>query len=66
MCHRFVSALDNGIKTLEEIVEEYKDDLKCIFWELTQGSFGRVPADFESIKATRAKTTKVGAVLMFD
>jgi glutamate-1-semialdehyde 2,1-aminomutase len=64
--HKFVIAPYNDIKALEEIVAAHKDDLACIFLELMQGSSGCLPADIEFIKATRAKATEVGAVLMFD
>ncbi|TVY71364.1 Beta-phenylalanine transaminase [Lachnellula suecica] len=64
--HKFVIAPYNDIEALEEIVEEHKDDLACIFLELMQGSSGCLPANVDFIKATRAKATEVRAVLMFD
>ncbi|TVY22686.1 Beta-phenylalanine transaminase [Lachnellula hyalina] len=64
--HKFIIAPYNDIKALEEIVEEHKDDLACIFLELMQGSSGCLPADIEFVKATRAKANEAGAVLMFD
>lgn len=64
--HNFVIAPYNDIKALDELVEEHRDDLACIFLELMQGSSGCLPADVDFIKATRAKATEVGAVLMFD
>jgi glutamate-1-semialdehyde 2,1-aminomutase len=64
--HKFVIAPYNDIEALAEIVEEHKSDLACIFLEPMQGSSGCLPADLEFIKATRAKATEVGAILMFD
>jgi glutamate-1-semialdehyde 2,1-aminomutase len=64
--HKFVIAPYNDIEALREIVEEHKSDLACIFLEPMQGSSGCLPADLQFIKATRAKATEVGAILMFD
>ncbi|KAK0121733.1 hypothetical protein ONS95_010019 [Cadophora gregata] len=64
--HNFVVAPYNDLNAFDELVEKYKHDLACIFLELMQGSSGCLPADIDFIKATRAKATEVGAVLMFD
>lgn len=64
--HNFVIAPYNDIKALDEIVAKHRDDLACIFLELMQGSSGCLPADVEFVKATRAKATETGAILMFD
>lgn len=64
--HKFVVAPYNDISALVKIVQEYKDDLACIFLELMQGSSGCLPADVAFIETARRLATETGAVLMFD
>lgn len=64
--HKLVAAPYNDIEALEMTVEEHKNDLACILLEPMQVSPSCLLADLEFIKATRAKATEVGAVLMLD
>lgn len=62
----FVIVPYNDIAALNAAVEANKDNLAAIVLELMQGSSGCIPADIEFVKACRAKSTEVGALLMFD
>jgi glutamate-1-semialdehyde 2,1-aminomutase len=64
--HKWMILPYNDVDALNAAVEEYKDDLACVFLELMQGSSGCLPADVEFIRTVREKATQVGAVLMFD
>ena len=66
MVSQTVSIPFNDEKAFLEFYEAYKDDLAAVILEPIAGNMGCVPAAKSFIKLLREKTSKCGALLIFD
>ena len=56
----------NDIEGMRDILDRYSHEIACVIMEPVVSSFGYLPADQEYLEFTRAKTSELGIVLIFD
>merc|ERR1711966_240935 len=61
-----LTAEDNNLKSVEELLEANKDEIAAIVLEPVVGNSGFIPPTKEFLQGLRELTTKHGAVLVFD
>lgn len=56
----------NDIERAREVIHEHRENLAAVIVEPILGAAGNLPADAAFLRALRAATTEIGALLVFD